>query len=67
MGLFSFAESRIKRMTVWDIGALKILCVLAGMLLGAYIAAFMLTYQLWFFIAAGVLLVVVLVRWFGKG
>ena len=48
-------NNRIKKMNVWDIGALKMCCLLVGMILGAYVAGFVKQY-LWVFIVLIVLL-----------
>ena len=66
MSLFSFTERRVQRMTVWDIGLLKILCVLAGMLLGAWLVEFVLANQVWFVVALAVTVVGMVARFFGR-
>ena len=64
MGIFAWADKKVKAQTVWDIGVLKIFCVLVGMILGAYLYPFVLRYVWWFFVVSFVLLIVLLVRFF---
>ena len=40
MGLIQWAEKRTKALNMWDIGVLKIYCVLFGMIVGAYASSF---------------------------
>jgi hypothetical protein len=51
MALLEWADKKVKSRTVWDIGVLKIFCVIVGMILGAYWAGFVLHHKVWFFIA----------------
>lgn len=37
MSIIEWAERRTSAMTVWDVGVLKIYCVLFGVIVGAYI------------------------------
>ena len=64
MGVFEWAERRTRALTLWDIGALKVYCVLFGIVVGAYISGFV-RENLWWFLAPA--LVVgggVAYRWF---
>jgi hypothetical protein len=40
MGIIEWAQTRTDAMTIWDVGALKIYCVLFGVIVGAYIPMF---------------------------
>jgi putative Mn2+ efflux pump MntP len=63
MGLFEWAERRTRALIIWDIGALKVCCVLLGMVVGAYIPGFVRDH-LWWFLAPTLLLGVgVTYRW----
>jgi len=60
MSLYAWAEARARATTVWDLGLLKVYCVLFGMVVGAYVAPFVLRNVGWFvggIVALGV--------WFG--
>ncbi|MCP4897923.1 MAG: hypothetical protein GY906_13205 [bacterium] len=64
MGLIQWAEERTKALSVWDIGVLKIYCVLFGMIVGAY-ASTLVRNHVWWFVAAVLILGVGLgFRWF---
>ena len=54
MGLILWAEERTRAMSIWDIGVLKIYCVLFGMIVGAYVSTFVKGHVWWF---VGVVLV----------
>ena len=54
MGLIRWAEERTRTMSIWDIGVLKICCVLFGMIVGAYVSTFVKGHVWWF---VGVVLV----------
>jgi hypothetical protein len=64
MGVFQWAERRAKGLTIWDIGALKIYCVLFGVIVGAYLSTFVRQQVLWFVAAVLVLGGVFGYRWF---
>jgi len=51
MGVIRWAEQRMKALNIWDIGILKIYCVLFGMIVGAYVASFVRD-QVWWFVGA---------------
>jgi len=55
MGIFSWADQRMKALNIWDIGVLKIYCALFGMLIGAYVADFVREYVALFVIVVVVL------------
>jgi len=50
MGVFQWAERRSNALTIWDIGVLKIYCVLFGIIVGAYLSLFV-REHLWWFVA----------------
>lgn len=54
MDVIRWAETKTKALSVWDIGVLKIYCVLFGMIVGAYASSFVLEH-VWIF--AGVVVV----------
>ena len=60
MGLIQWAEERHKALSIWDIGVLKVYCVLFGMIVGAYVPTFV-RGNVWWFVAA----VLVLGGWLG--
>ena len=53
MGVIQWAEKRTEALNIWDIGILKIYCVLFGMIVGAYVSSFVRDNVWWF--AGGVL------------
>jgi len=55
MGMLGWANQRLKALTIWDIGVLKFLMAVFGMIVGACIAAFV-KEHIWWFVAVGVLL-----------
>ena len=64
MGLIQWVERRTKTLNMWDIGVLKIYCVLFGMIVGAFVSTFVREHVWWF---AGVVLVLGVglgYRWF---
>ena len=67
MNLIHWAEQRTKALNMWDIGALKIYCVLFGMVVGAYLSSFVRDHVWWF---VGVVLVLggyLGFKWFTAG
>lgn len=63
MGLFQWAEKKVEKLNIWDIGILKVYVLLIGMVIGAYVANFVQMY-VWYFIAVIVVLMIVLLRKF---
>lgn len=55
MKLLRWAERRAKALTVWDLGVLKVYCVLFGMIVGAYFSSFV-REEVWWFVGAVLLL-----------
>lgn len=49
MGILEWAEQRTGAMTIWDVGVLKIYCVLVGVIVGAYLSTFV-KENLWWFV-----------------
>ena len=64
MGLIQWAEERTKSLNLWDIGALKIYCVLFGMIVGAYVSSFVRDHVWWFGGAVLILGGYLGIRWF---
>jgi uncharacterized membrane protein YoaK (UPF0700 family) len=64
MGIFQWAEKKTKGMTIWDIGVLKVYCVLFGVIVGAYLSSFVREHVLWFVVSVLVLGGGVGYRWF---
>ena len=66
MGLLKYSEKKIRNLTVWDFGLVKILLALFGIIIGAYISAFV-KQNVWYFGGAFVVLYpIVLYRVFKK-
>ncbi|MBN1445705.1 MAG: hypothetical protein JW957_06325 [Candidatus Omnitrophica bacterium] len=40
MNILKLGEEKIRKMTVWDMALVKLICVFLGLILGAYAAAF---------------------------
>ena len=64
MGIIEWAEERTNDMTVWDVGVLKIYCVLFGVIVGAYIPVFVREHLGWFVIAVLIFGLSTGYRWF---
>jgi len=64
MGIIEWSNKKIKSYTVWDIGVLKIFCTIAGMILGAYVSAFVRQNLWWLVIIGIVMLVFLMIRFF---
>ncbi len=43
MTLFNWAKEKIKKMTMWDMGAVKVICIIIGMVLGARFSLWVIT------------------------
>ena len=67
MNLIHWAEQRTKALNIWDIGALKIYCVLFGMVVGAYLSSFVRDHVWWFVGVVLVLGVYLGFKWFTAG
>lgn len=66
MSLFSFIGSKVKAATVFDIGVLKLLLFVTGLIFGAYYSAGVLSCINWWYGAFFVLLALMLYRVFKK-
>lgn len=55
MGYLSWANRKVKRLDVWQVGALKVCCILLGMIAGSLVPDFVRMNLWWFIISAGVL------------
>lgn len=64
MGILQWAEKKTKGMTFWDIGILKVYCVLFGVIVGAYLSSFVRENVVWFVVCVLVLGSTVGYRWF---
>ena len=64
VGVITWAEQRTKSLNIWDIGILKIYCVLFGMIVGAYVSSFVKDHFWWFAAAVLALGGFVGYRWF---
>ncbi len=62
MGLWNYIESKVKTTTVWDIGILKLLLFVTGLIFGAYYSESVLNCINWWYGAFFVLLVLILYR-----
>lgn len=50
MSLLSWADDRSGAMTVWDLGFMKVTSMLFGIIVGAYLASFVIENILWFLV-----------------
>jgi len=64
MGIIAWADQKVKAQTIWDIQILKIVCLLVGMILGAYLSVFVFRFMGWFIGVSLLLLIVLVVRFF---
>ena len=55
MSVLSWAEERSKALSLWDVGFLKVSSMLFGIVVGAYLASFVLANVWWFLIPMFVL------------
>jgi len=55
LSVMTWAEDRARAMTLWDIGFLKVYSMIFGMIIGAYLAPFVVR-NVWVFVALVVLL-----------
>jgi hypothetical protein len=66
MNLFTWAESRIRKFSIWDIAVFKTYLFFLGMIVGAYVSQFV-QVNIWYFAVIVVLsLVWLLYRMFGE-
>ncbi len=66
MGLSEFIQSKVKSMSVFDIGVLKLLLFVTGLIFGAYYSTSVLSCINWWYGAFFVLLVLMLYKVFKK-
>ncbi|MFC1784315.1 hypothetical protein ACFL0J_01640 [Candidatus Neomarinimicrobiota bacterium] len=66
MGFWNYIESKVKAITVFDIGVLKLLLFVTGLIFGAYYSECVLNSISWWYGAFFVLLIVMLYRVFKK-
>ena len=64
MNIIEWAHQQVKAQTIWDIGILKICCILAGMILGASLSAFVMQYLVLFIVVVFLLAIILMVRFF---
>lgn len=55
MGMLEWAEQRLHALTIWDIGVMKLLLLLVGMIAGAFMPLFVRVHLRWFVIIAALL------------
>ncbi len=55
MSVLTWAEERSNAMTLWDVGALKVSSMLFGVLVGAYLAPFVMRNVTWLLVLLVVL------------
>ncbi len=64
MGMIQWAEKKTRALNIWDIGVLKMYCALFGVIVGAYISAFVQEHVGWFAVTVVILGAVLCFRWF---
>ena len=64
MGIFKWADEKIKAQTIWDVGILKLFCCLAGLILGAYLSDFVFRFMGWFLAISVLLFIILMFRLF---
>ena len=57
---------KIKKFKCWDIGLVKLVCIIIGLVIGAYFPAWVITNIVWIVIIGAVALIIALIRWFRK-
>jgi len=62
MGIIKWVNQKVKAQNLWDVGVLKIFCLIVGMILGAYNSSFVIQYVWWFGVIAIVLLIWLMYR-----
>jgi uncharacterized membrane protein YfcA len=66
MCIIKWAEKKIKKLTFWDVGVLKLCLVVFGMVLGAYVANFVKQYVWWFVVVFAITYIYLLCKIFKK-
>lgn len=66
MSLFDWAERKIRGLHIWEFALVKLVLVLFGIIVGAYLALFVKQYLWWFVTVFVMLYLVVMWRVFGK-
>ncbi len=66
MGFMSYWEKKIRQLSIWDFGVMKIALILFGMVLGAYVAGFVHQYVWWFVVVFVVLYIWLVYRVLGR-
>ena len=66
MGFWNYVQDKVKATTVFDIGVLKLLLFVTGLIFGAYYSQCVLNNISWWYGAFFVLLIVMLYRVFKK-
>jgi len=66
MGLMTWAEEKVKKLTFWDLGALKLALLVLGAIIGAYISVFVKQYVWWFVVVFVVLYLYLILKFFKK-
>lgn len=64
VNVFQWAEKKTNALTIWDIGVMKIYCVLFGVIVGAYTSHFVREHVGWFVAAVLILGLGLGYRWF---
>ena len=64
MKLFEWMKQRVKAQTVWDIGVLKLFCLIVGMIIGASISTWVVQNVWWLVGIGAVLLIWLMIRIF---
>jgi hypothetical protein len=66
MSISTYAKNKVKAMTVFDIGVLKLLLFVTGLIFGAYYSLGVLNNIKIWYVAWFILLFVMLYKWFKK-
>lgn len=66
MGLYSWWDSQMHKMNVWDIAAIKWAAFFAGLMIGAYIKGFVADYFWLIFVIFWLLVLKICLKLFGK-
>lgn len=60
MGLSSWAEEKIHKLTIWDFSIVKVALIIFGIIIGAYVSTFVKQY-VWYFVGIFVVLYGILI------